>query len=216
MSSAAALGVGARTSATKSAMVKSTSWPTPEIVGTGDRAMVRATRFVVEAPQILDRAAAARDDDRVEVITLIQSLQRGDDLGRSIIALHGRRREHHPQQRPAAANDVEHVLQGRAGGRGDNADGVHDRRERAFPIGFKEALGLQLRLEPLELLIEIAHARRLDRVDVELIRALHFVHADLAVRKDGVAFARGAARWAVTELRHMAHLMAAPLSLSVK
>ena len=64
------------------------------------------------------------------------------------------------------------------------------RRERAFPIGFKETLGLQFRLEQLELLIEIAHARRLDRIDVELIRALHFVHADLAVREDGVAFAQ--------------------------
>ncbi len=44
--------------------------------------------------------------------------------------------------------------------------------------------------ETLKLLIEIAHARRLDRIDVELIRALRLVHAQLAMRDDGVAFAQ--------------------------
>jgi hypothetical protein len=41
--SAAADGVEARMSATKSAMVKSTSWPTAEMMGTGERWMARAT-----------------------------------------------------------------------------------------------------------------------------------------------------------------------------
>ena len=41
--SAAAEGVGARTSAAKSAMVKSTSWPTAEIIGTGEATMALAT-----------------------------------------------------------------------------------------------------------------------------------------------------------------------------
>ena len=39
----AALGVAARTSATKSAMVKSISWPTAEITGTADSKIARAT-----------------------------------------------------------------------------------------------------------------------------------------------------------------------------
>jgi len=42
--SAAAEGVGARMSATKSAMVKSVSCPTAEITGTEHAAMARATR----------------------------------------------------------------------------------------------------------------------------------------------------------------------------
>ena len=42
-SSAAAEGVGARRSATKSAMVTSVSWPTAETTGTGQAAMARAT-----------------------------------------------------------------------------------------------------------------------------------------------------------------------------
>ena len=47
--SAAADGVGARTSATKSAIVTSTSWPTAEITGTGEAAMARATASSLNA-----------------------------------------------------------------------------------------------------------------------------------------------------------------------
>src|SRR2546429_490589 len=42
-SSAAAEGVEARTSATKSAMVKSVSWPTPEMTGISEAKIARAT-----------------------------------------------------------------------------------------------------------------------------------------------------------------------------
>jgi hypothetical protein len=42
-SSAAAVGVGARLSATKSAMVKSVWWPTPLTTGASDSAIARAT-----------------------------------------------------------------------------------------------------------------------------------------------------------------------------
>ena len=41
----AADGVGARRSATKSAMVTSLSWPTAEMTGTGEAAIARATRW---------------------------------------------------------------------------------------------------------------------------------------------------------------------------
>ena len=65
-SSAAADGVGARTSATKSAMVTSVSWPTAEITGTGDARDRARDDFLVERPEIFDRAAAAADDDDVD------------------------------------------------------------------------------------------------------------------------------------------------------
>ena len=64
--SAAADGVGARRSATKSAIVTSTSWPTAEMTGTGQAAMARASDLLVERPQIFDRSAAAPDDDHVD------------------------------------------------------------------------------------------------------------------------------------------------------
>ena len=47
--SAAAEGVGARKSATKSAMVKSVSWPTAEITGIAELRIARATSAVLKA-----------------------------------------------------------------------------------------------------------------------------------------------------------------------
>ena len=48
-SAAAPVGVGARTSATKSAIVKSVSWPTPETTGSRDSTIARATASSLNA-----------------------------------------------------------------------------------------------------------------------------------------------------------------------
>ena len=65
MISAAADGVGARRSATKSAMVKSVSWPMAETTGRcrgGDGA---GEGFVVEAGEVFGGASAPGDEDEV-------------------------------------------------------------------------------------------------------------------------------------------------------
>ena len=64
-SSAAAVGVGARWSAAKSAMVKSVSWPTPTTTGMRAGADRARQRLLVELPQVLDRAAAAHQQQHV-------------------------------------------------------------------------------------------------------------------------------------------------------
>ena len=64
-SSAAAVGVGARRSAAKSAMVKSVSCPTPTTTGMRDGADGARQRLLVELPQVLDRAAAAHEEQHV-------------------------------------------------------------------------------------------------------------------------------------------------------
>ena len=64
--SAAADGVGARRSATKSAIVTSVSWPTAEMTGTGDSGDRARDDLLVERPEVFDRAAAAADDDDVD------------------------------------------------------------------------------------------------------------------------------------------------------
>ena len=66
--SAAADGVGARRSATKSAMVTSVSWPTAEIVGTGQPAIARATTSSLNAQRSSIESAAAADDDHVDAL----------------------------------------------------------------------------------------------------------------------------------------------------
>ena len=47
------IGVAARRSETKSAMVKSVSWPTPEITGTGQAPDCAGQRFVLKDPRVL-------------------------------------------------------------------------------------------------------------------------------------------------------------------
>ena len=100
--SAAAEGVGARTSATKSAMVTSTSWPTPDTVGHaagGDRAR---HALVVEAPEILERAAAARDDQHVAFVAARRGLDGAHDFRDRGRALHGGGIEQHARRRESA------------------------------------------------------------------------------------------------------------------
>ena len=99
---AAAVGVGARTSATKSQIVKSVSWPTPDTTGSADSNTARATGLLVERPQVLDRAAAARDDQHIDLGALVGDADRARDLGCGLRALHGRRIDHDAQRGPAA------------------------------------------------------------------------------------------------------------------
>ena len=68
MSSAAAEGVGARRSATKSAMVKSVSWPMAETTGSARGDDGAGDALGVEGGQVFERAAAAGEDDEVDEI----------------------------------------------------------------------------------------------------------------------------------------------------
>ena len=64
--SAASLGVRARTSATRSAMVRSSSWPTPVTTGMREAKDGVGDDLLVERPQVFEAAAAAADDEHVE------------------------------------------------------------------------------------------------------------------------------------------------------
>ena len=65
-SSAASLGVSARTSAARSESVTSISWPTAEMTGIREAAIARTTGFLVERPKVFQAAAAAGDDQAVD------------------------------------------------------------------------------------------------------------------------------------------------------
>ena len=97
--SAAAVGVGARRSAAKSAMVKSVSWPTPLMTGIGQAREGAGHDLFVERPQIFDAAAAAADDQRLAEAARARSGNRGSNL-RSGAVLY-RRREEHDGRRPS-------------------------------------------------------------------------------------------------------------------
>ena len=85
--SAAAEGVGARRSATKSAIVTSVSWPTAEIVGTGQPCDRPRDDLLVERPEIFDRSTAAPDDHDVNRGYLPDRGNRGGNLERRTFSL---------------------------------------------------------------------------------------------------------------------------------
>ena len=103
-SSAAAEGVGARKSATKSAIVKSVSCPTAEITGTG-RGRNRARHaLLVERPQVFERATAARHDHHFRPSRdCAEIFDARGDLFRRSLALHLRRIQPDVTTRDSAA-----------------------------------------------------------------------------------------------------------------
>ena len=109
--SAAPVGVGARRSAAKSISVVSVSWPMAEIERNGARRRRAHDDLLVEAPEVLERAAAARDDqhvrprDRPARRQRVEAVDGRRDLRRAALALHA--------HRPHAAHGAE---SGRAGG----------------------------------------------------------------------------------------------------
>ena len=197
-SSAALDGVAARTSATKSAIVKSTSCPTAEITGTGHAAIARATRFAVERLQILGRSAAASDDHDVDLRHPHDRAQRAHEIDRRVVALHPRGANDHAGRRMprvrtrrmsrTAAPSSEVTMPMRRGSTGSG-------RLRAVS---NRPSGLQLALELLERGLERAEPLWLHRVDDDLILALHLVDAEAAARETCMpSSGRNLSCWAV-------------------
>ena len=85
-SSAAADGVGARRSATKSMIVVSVSWPTAEITGVWQEKR-HALLFLIERPKILDRTASAAHDQHIQ-IQYVQTAYALHDAVRRSLSLH--------------------------------------------------------------------------------------------------------------------------------
>ena len=69
-------------------------------------------RLVGEADQILECAAAARDDDHVDLRIGVEAPDRGDDVGRTLRALHVRVHDLETHGRPAQVHVRDHVAFG--------------------------------------------------------------------------------------------------------
>ena len=189
--SAAADGVGARTSATKSAIVTSVSWPTAEMTGTGARAMARATISSLNAQRSSIEPPPRADDDHVDARHAADLPQAAGDFERRLLALHARRADHEVQRcgsagastlmmsRMAAPSSevTMPILRGRAG----------SGRLRAAS---KRPSCLQPLLQLIEGELQRAEALRLEVLADELILALGFVDRDPAARDDAQAVGR--------------------------
>ena len=183
-SSAAAEGVGARRSATKSAIVTSVSWPTAEITGIFDAAIARATASSLNAhrsssdPPPRASTITSRSPRRFSVPSACGDLAGGG------VALDADRAHEDLEAGEAAGDDPQEVPDGRAGRRRDEPDAAGQRGQRPLPPGVEEPLGGEPGLQLLEGELERAEALRLQHLAHELVLAPDGVDVEPAERED--------------------------------
>ena len=182
--SAAADGVGARRSATKSAIVTSTSCPTAEITGTGEAAMARARISSLKAHRSSIDPAAPPDDDDVDAGDAGDRLERAGDVIAGAVALDAHRPHDQVRIRMPAAQDLDDVLERGAVERGDDADLARQGGNRALARGANRPSACSLRLQLLERELQRAAALRLEMLADELILAFRFVDRQPSARDD--------------------------------
>jgi hypothetical protein len=134
--------------------------------------------LLVEWHQILNAAAAARDDQQIGPRhgTIgrqgIETANGGGDLARRVIALHQDRPDQHPA-RETVGDPVQDVADDGSGRRGHNSDHRGKDREFALAAGLEQAFGGELPAPLLDHLQERTDAGKLDPLDHQLVfRAL--------------------------------------------
>src|SRR5690554_785020 len=135
--------------------------------------------FLVERPEILQRATAPGQDQGVEAGP-IGPFQRLYYLRRRLAALDRRGADYQFDEGRAPAEHADDVAHRRAAGRGDDADPGRVRGQRALALGSEQALGLQPGLERLECLAQCAVAGRFYRIEDHLVVAASFIETDPA------------------------------------
>ena len=142
----------------------------------GDRAR---HDLLVERPEILDRSAAAPDDDDVDARRPCAiAREPAGDVERGAFALHARRANHEVRVRVAAAQHVDDVAHGRAVERGDDADLAGQRGQRPLAAPVEQAFGREPLLQLLEGELQRAEPLGLEVLADDLILALRVVDAD--------------------------------------
>jgi hypothetical protein len=130
--------------------------------------------LLVEGHQILEAAAAPRDDEEVGPRRLgpgreaVEALDRRGNLRRRALALDRHRPDQDPA-RKAVLEAVQNVADDGARQRGDDADHLGQERQRALPLGGEEPFGGKPHLALFQELQQSADAGKLDAVDNQLI-----------------------------------------------
>ena len=137
--SAAADGVGARRSATKSAIVTSVSWPTAEIVGTGQPAIARATTSSLNAHRSSIEPPPRPTMTTSTPGTLSDRGHRPRDVERRAFALDARGTNDDVRVRVAPAQHLDDVADGGAVERRDDPDLPRQRRQRTLAARVEQA-----------------------------------------------------------------------------
>ena len=210
------MGVGARASATKSQIVKSVSWPTPDTIGMRRFEHRARHDLLVERPQVLDRSAAARDDQHVDFGARVRRGDRLRDLGGGALALHRGRIEDHGNGRPPAPQRRQDVAERRGAQRRHDADGARKRRQRALALRGEPAGRREPRFQALESLVQRADAGEAHGLDVELELAARFVDRCGGADLDGEpVLQRESGELGLLPEEHAAHLRRAVLQIEI-
>ena len=133
--------------------------------------------LLVEAPQVLERAAAAGDDQQIRPRDFSPGFERIESVDR---ARHFRGRSfaldaHRPNQNmdgKPIRQSMQDVANHGPAGRGHHADDARHIGKQSLARGIEQALRRQLAATRLEQRHQRADARRLDRFDDDLIRRL--------------------------------------------
>ena len=144
----------------------------------------------VEGPEIFQRAAAAAHDDQVRPPGAAEIFDAAADFFHRALALHQRGEEADVQAREAARENLDHVGDGGAARRGDDADAPRKARQGALALRREESLGGQFLLELLEGQLQRAESLRLEQFDQQLVFAARFVDVDAAARQHRQAVLR--------------------------
>ena len=136
----------ARTSATKSQIVKSVSWPTPETIGSGDSNTARATTSSLNAHRSSSEPPPRQTISTSTSACALATPDRRGDLLRAPGALHGAGYRITGAQGSGRAQRGQHVAQGgRAAGR-DDADAARIARQRTLAARIEQARGCPMPL----------------------------------------------------------------------
>ena len=131
--------------------------------------------FLVECPQVLDRAAATRDDQYIGFGARVRSADCLRDRFRSAVALDRRRINNDCERGPASFQRRDEVAQRRCAGRSHNADHARIRGQGPLATRREPAGGLEARFQSREFLVQRACSGETHVVDVELEFAAGFV-----------------------------------------
>jgi len=138
-------------------------------------------RLFVEGPEVFDRAPAPPHEEDVQIGKReIEVPDRRGDLLRGSLALDLDGIDQDVERGAPEAEGAEHVLDGRARGRGDDSELPGKEGKGALPGGIEEALFLELLLELLELELEGADPAGLHVLDQELVFSVGEIDVDLA------------------------------------
>lgn len=140
----------------------------------------------VERPEIFLRAAAATDDEDIEIQPVIGGVDvpyGGGDLFGSAGALDGNGRDEQLCARPAIINTLCNIDQGGAGPAGNYSDPHRIGGKRLFMVVGEKTLVLEAFIHLVKGQLQVANAGLFEDINVKLVLALRGIQVDMAGRQ---------------------------------